>query len=134
MAVTATLRETLHIDDRKDFSLAHANPFSNLWLLVCHGSGLRHLTASTLCSFCAGSSLRSILGSFRFGPLGFTPAVAARFEQGMAVPGVLTQRFFSGRSLRWRGNLPAYELSALLGAGASRSLAASCRPLSVGQW
>ena len=44
MVITQTTRETLHQEDRKPFSFAHANPFSNLWLLVKSGRGLLHLS------------------------------------------------------------------------------------------
>jgi MFS family permease len=117
MAITSTTRETLHVEDRKPFSLAHANPFSNLWLLInpSNGLGLRRLSLASLCSFAASSSIRSILFGYRFDAIGFTPATNASFEQTLSIPGILSQRFFIGRFMGATGNLQCYRFSSLLG-------------------
>ncbi len=117
MAITSTTRETLHPKDRKPFSLAHANPFSNLWLLVNpeNGLGLRRLSLASLCSFAASSSIRSILFGYRFDAIGFTPVTNATFEQTLSIPGILSQRFFIGKFMGATGNLLCYRICSLLG-------------------
>lgn len=118
MAVTSTTRETLHPEDRKPFSLAHANPFANLWLLLnpANGVGLLRLSLASLCSFAASSSIRSILFGYRFDAIGFTPATNASFEQALSIPGILSQRLFIGKFMGANGNLQSYRYSSLLGA------------------
>ena len=135
MAVTATTRETLHKEDRKSFSLAHANPFANLWLLVnpANGVGLLHLSLASLCSFAASSSLRSILFGYRFDAIGFTPASNASFEQVLSVPGIISQRFFIGRYMGANGNFNAYRYSSLLGTVGYLMLGMSHRGVNMAQ-
>ena len=43
VAVAVATKETLPLDSRKPFTLATANPFSNIWLLFSNGPGLRGL-------------------------------------------------------------------------------------------
>eukprot|EP01051_Picozoa_sp_SAG22_P018866 SAG22_NODE_3307_length_1789_cov_1.311834_1_plen_435_part_01 len=135
MAVTATTRETLHVADRKPFSLAHANPFANLWLLVNprNGVGLRQLSLASLCSFAASSSIRSILFGYRFDAIGFPPASNASFQQALSVPGILSQRFFIGRFMGANGNYNAYRYSSLLGTLGYVLLSLSHRGASMAQ-
>ena len=54
-------------EDRKQFSLAAANPFANLLLLVRNGQGLRALSLSTAL-FRVGTSVGSLLGPFQYSP------------------------------------------------------------------
>ena len=61
VAVAVATKETLPLDSRKPFTLATANPFSNIWLLFSNGPGLRGLTLSTACFFTAQVRFNLIL-------------------------------------------------------------------------
>ena len=65
LAIVLSIKETLNPDDRKRFSLAAANPFANLMLLVRNGPGLRALSAS-VALFRMGTSVGSLFGPFQF--------------------------------------------------------------------
>jgi hypothetical protein len=115
MLITRSMWETLHKEDRKPFSLVHANPFANLFLLVTSGRGLTHLSLASLFSFASSSATQSLLYNFRFNAVGFSPASNASFNSALSVPGILSQRFFIGRYLATMGNLGAFRLSTLVG-------------------
>ena len=112
VAVAVATKETLPLDNRKPFTLATANPFSNIWLLFSNGPGLRGLTLSTACFFTAQSTW-SIVFPWRFGVLGWTPEQNSAYKLWLQPPAIAVDQFFVAPFMRWAGNLRCFEWSCL---------------------
>ena len=73
--------ETLPPEERRPLQLLRSNPLSNLWLLFSHGQALRRLSLARLFFTIAQTNNATIIGSFRLGPLGFSPMDLSKYLQ-----------------------------------------------------
>ena len=91
---TFSLKETLAKHDRKPFTLASANPFSNTMLLFRNGSGLRKLAISQICETTAWVAFECCAKVYRFGPLGWSPENEVVYKQVVNSTSIINRQFF----------------------------------------
>ena len=91
---TFSLKETLAKHDRKPFTLASANPFSNTMLLFRNGPGLRKLAISQMCETTAWVAFESCAKVYRFGPLGWSPENEVVYKQVVQSTSIINRQFF----------------------------------------
>ena len=133
VAVAATTQETLDVDKRKPFTLAKANPLSNLAMLFSNGPGLRALALSTAC-FQSAQSTWSIVQPWRFGVLGWTPETNSSYKLWLQPPAIAVDKFFVAPFMRYTGNLRCFEWGSLATAIGYYIWGQCYRPVGASPW
>ena len=125
--VCLTLPETLKEEKRKPFTVARANPFGNILLLMRNGPGLRRLSLSTVI-FLAGNETWATQSSFRLGVLNWTPAFQSYFIAVSEGTRSLTQGSVLDGLFKRLGNKNVFQLGALTAVASYLLQSQSIRP------